>query len=140
MVFEFDGLYFMYQVMAMGLSSAPKLFTDFMRLPMYAIKQKCPEIFYVTVKKRQVTLQAFRKDSDFTIFNRDGEEWIKMAAVLHYLDDIFGGHVNEEIAWRQFHTTKEALRDLTLEAQPGKDEEPNHICVILGDMIQESKE
>ena len=99
LAFEFDGKYWCYQVLPMGITSGPFLFTDYMEFIKFAIKSTKPALFYINVKKSQLQLQLFRDQADITVTGDN----VKMATMDNYLDDMFGGHQERAIAQQQSH-------------------------------------
>ena len=128
LAFEFDGKYWCYQVLPMGVTSGPFLFTDFMEFTKFAIKSADPSIFYITIPKSQLQLQLFREEADITC---DGD-MVTIATMDNYLDDMFGGHQDEDIAWKQSKLVDRQLKRISFEAQTDEEEPPSQSIDLLG--------
>ena len=62
--FTLDNKIYLYQVLPMGLSSSPKIFTDFMHFPIWAIKNNKPDIYYTWVHPDNICINDCTADSD----------------------------------------------------------------------------
>lgn len=113
--FTFDGNVYVFQVLPFGLSSAPKIFTDFMHFPVWAIKKAAPHLYYLNVKATDVNLEHFRKFADITISKNS--DVIRIPIIIYYLDDILGGHPTKEGAWQQYKHSELILRELSLQTK-----------------------
>lgn len=128
LAFEFDGKKWCYQVLPMGLTTAPKSFTEFMHFPIWAIKDEDRDNFYIELDKEDVNTVVFKKDSDCKI--KDGKVIISL--IDYYLDDIFGGHPEKAIALLQSEIVDRKLRELGLAAQIEKQKGPWQSIDLLG--------
>ena len=128
LAFEFDKKKWCYQVMPMGLTSAPNFFTEFMFFPIWAIKDANPDIFYLTLPKEEILVDVFRKDSDI----REEGENVIISLIDNYLDDIFGGHPDKLKALLQSDLVDRKLIELGLEAQTEKQKGPSQSIDLLG--------
>ena len=126
--FMFEGRIYIFQRLPMGLSSSPKIFTDFMKFPIWAIKSDRPDLYYVQIDLRSIDPDNFMKDADFYIL----EDTAILAVLFYYLDDILGGHTIESMAWKQFHHTETILRRLSLRTKEAKSKPPSQIQKWLG--------
>ena len=52
------------QILPMGATSGPFLFTDFIGFIKYAIKSARPDLFYLSLPSDQIQLQLFRPQAD----------------------------------------------------------------------------
>ena len=86
--FIFDNKIYVFQRLPMGLSSSPKIFTEFMHFPIWAIKRNRENLYYTKVTKDSIDLNNFRKDSDISVL---ADNLIELAIIFHYLDNILGG-------------------------------------------------
>ena len=48
----------------MVLSSSPKIFTNFMKFPIWAIKMDRPDLYYISVDPTLINLDNFISDAD----------------------------------------------------------------------------
>ena len=128
LAFEFDGNYWCYQVLPMGATSGPFLFTEFMEFSKFAIKNANPAIFYIDVPIDSLQLQVFRPKADIQIVN----DKIRLALVDNYLDDLFGGHPDYDIAVTQARTVNRSLKKISLGIQKGKVQGPAQSIDLLG--------
>ena len=129
----FDKKIYVFQRLPMGLSSSPKIFSDFMAFILWAVKHNRPEIYYITVDLHNVNLNFFRAESG--LFIDFHEETVRIPLIFHYLDDILGGHCDEQIAIQQFNHTKQILNKLSLDAKASKSKPPNQKQIWLGKLI-----
>ena len=88
--FTFQNKIYLYQVLPMGLSSAPKIFTEFMHFPIWAMKHDDPSLYYINVPKDSINMSHFSKEADIQ-FCVESQQY-KIAILTYYLDDILGGH------------------------------------------------
>ena len=88
--FTFQNEIYLYQVLPMGLSSAPKIFTEFMHFPVWAMKNDQPSLYYLYVNKNSLNPNHFSAEADIQLCTRT--EIYRIAMITYYLDDILGGH------------------------------------------------
>ena len=88
--FVFDGKIYLFQVLPMGLSTSPRIFSDFMHFPLWAIRNDRPEIYFATVPVENVNLAHFRKDSDIHYDKSTGK--MRVPLIDSYVDDIIGAN------------------------------------------------
>lgn len=129
LAFEFAGFIFIPMVLAMGLSSAPLIFTIFMGFVIMAMRLADPSLTYVEVATELVDRQLWQTDSGL-IYSEDGTT-VKVPIISFYLDDIFG-MAPKSWVHRQFHLAKRTLAKLTLSAKAAKDRIPALIQIFLG--------
>ena len=129
LAFSFAGFIFVPMVLAMGLSSAPLIFTIFMWHVVMAIRLRDRELTYITVPITAVDRSLWQTNADLVYDESNGT--VDVPLILYYLDDIFGiGHPSW--VWRQFYSAKETLRWLSLWAKVEKDRVPALINILLG--------
>ena len=129
LAFSFAGFIFVPMVLAMGLTSAPLIFTVFMAHVVMAIRLADRDLMYITVPIAAVNRSLWQTDAGL-IYDRD-KGVVQVPLILYYLDDIFGiGHPSW--VWRQFFSAKETLRWLSLWAKVQKDRVPALINILLG--------
>ena len=129
LAFEFDGKYWCYQVLPMGATSGPFLFTDFMEFTKFAIKSSNPQIFYITLDPNEIQVELFRDQADIHIIDNDQ---VQLALMDNYLDDMFGGHKDKDIAFQQLQWVGSQLSLLTFSAQKDKKKGPSQSIDLLG--------
>jgi len=125
--FIFMGLLFIPMVLAFGLSSAPKIFTDFMWFVVTAIRFACDSMAWNNININVFQKRFFRNNSNIKIQG----SWVYIPLIMYYLDDIFGvqrGH----LAWLQFNIASKTLDFLGLSAKKSKDRPPSSKQIILG--------
>ena len=126
--FVFEEKIYFFQRLPMGLSSSPKIFTDFMSFPIWAIKMDRPDLYYVSVDPSLINVNNFINNAD--VYKT--ESHATLAILFYYLDDILGGHPLEEKAWEQFNHSEEVLRKLSLQTKETKGKPPAQIQQWLG--------
>ena len=126
--FVFEGKIYLFQRLPMGLSSSPKIFTDFMNFPIWAIKMDRPDLYYVMVDPELINLDSFIANAD--VYKTDS--FAVLASLFYYLDDILGGHSSEKKAWQQFRHSEKILRKLSLQTKDSKSKPPAQIQQWLG--------
>ena len=138
LAFQFCGRIYCYQVLPMGLASAPKIFTEFMHFVLWAAKNDSPPLHFITVKDADVNLENFGKNADVTEYvestddEKTREKIWKIAVSLNYLDDIFGGHRSKILAQAQFDHVEKTLNKIQLQSQLSKARPPSQKQVWLG--------
>ena len=125
--FVFMGLLFIPMILAFGLSSAPKIFTDFMLYVVTAIIFACDEIAWNKIPKNVFQKRFFRENANIKF----DTSWVYIPLIMYYLDDIFGVHQGR-LAWIQFYTASNILNFLGLSAKKAKDRLPATKQIILG--------
>ena len=118
--FVFEGRIYIFQRLPMGLSSSPKIFTDFMNFPIWAIKNDRPDLYFITVDPSLINTKDFIKNADI----RKIDSSMILPIIFYYLDDILGGHPNEAKAWDQFHHSEKILKKLSLQTKSAKSKPP----------------
>ena len=126
--FIFDGKIYIFQRLPMGLSSSPKIFTDFMNFPLWAIKNDRPDLYYITVDPTLISTKDFIKNADI----HKVDSTMILAIIFYYLDDILGGHPDEPKAWEQFRHSEKILKKLSLQTKSTKSKPPAQIQQWLG--------
>ena len=114
----------------MGLSSAPRIFTEFMHFPIWAIKNDRKDLYYIDIDANNINKSHFNKDSDITYLPQYNK--YRIALIFNYLDDILGGHTNEQSAWDQYYHSETILKRLSLKTKFVKGRPPNQIQTWLG--------
>ncbi|MCP4910588.1 MAG: hypothetical protein GY907_07760, partial [Bacteroidetes bacterium] len=122
----------------MGLSSSPKIFTDFMHFPIWAIKHDKPALYYQQVHPSLINLKDFRKDSDI-IYDPSRDRYY-MANIFYYMDDILGGHLKKKTAWKQFEHSEKILKKLGLPTKAAKARFPDQCQKWLGKIYDTNKQ
>ena len=138
--FCFDGKVYFYQVLPMGASTSPRLFTEFMAFPLWAIKQDRPDLYYEDVEDRPDGLKPehFRNDSDLT-FNTETNKW-SVPLIERYVDDVLGCHGEDHKAADQWTHSENILEELSLPTKKGKGRPPNNIQIWLGKEYDTTKQ
>ena len=126
--FLFDGKIYIFQRLPMGLSSSPNIFTEFMHFPIWAIKQDRPDLYYKIVNGHTLNRDNFIKEADIT---KNGN-LIQIAILFYYLDDILGGHPDEQKAQEQFLHSERILKKLSLRTKEAKAKPPAQVQKWLG--------
>ena len=126
--FVFDGRIYFFARLPMGSSSSPKLFTDFMHFPLWAIKSDRQNIYYVSASTQSVNTDNFMQGSDIHVT----DDITTIALIFHYLDDILGGHREPDIAWKQFRHSEKILQSLSLRTKDSKSKPPSQTQQWLG--------
>ena len=126
--FIFEGKIYIFQRLPMGLSSSPKIFTDFMNFPIWAIKNDRPDLYYIIVDPNLIDKKDFIKNAD--VHKIDSS--MVLAITFYYLDDILGGHPDEDKAWDQFRHSEQILKKLSLQTKVSKSKIPAQIQQWLG--------
>ena len=126
--FIFEGKIYLFQRLPMGLSSSPKIFTEFMKFPIWAIKMDRPDLYYVMVDPQLIDPKSFIPDAD--VYKT--ESYAVLASLFYYLDDILGGHASEKKAWQQFHHSEKILKKLSLQTKEAKSKPPAQVQQWLG--------
>ena len=115
-------------VMTFGLSSAPKIFTDFMTTPMRAIRNEVAPIAYNTSSDRTQFEMLSKNEVDCQYkYN-----CLTYPLIRNYMDDIIGVHRNRVDAHKQFTATKRVLKRLNLAPKISKDQYPKTRQKVLG--------
>jgi len=127
MAFSFMGLIFVPMMLLFGLSSAPKLFTDFMWFVVTAIRFACKSTAWTNINSNVFQQRFFRKCA--TMKYQFGA--VSIPLIMYYLDDIFGVQ-RPSLAWLQYETTKAVLKFLGLSAKESKSRPPSTKQIILG--------
>ena len=126
--FMFDGKIYIFQRLPMGLSSSPNIFTEFMHFPIWAIKQDRPDLYYRTIDGSTFNRNNFIKEADIA---KSGN-LIQIATLFYYLDDILGGHPDEQEAQEQFSHSEKILQKLSLRTKEAKAKPPAQVQKWLG--------
>ena len=126
--FHFDGKTYAFQVIPMGLSSSPTIFTEYMHFPIWAIRNDNKELYEVSVPADLINLDHFRSFAD--IVHEDDQ--LIVATIFYYLDDILGGHRTLEGAQRQWLHSETILRLLNMMTKGTKGRPPAQIQIFLG--------
>ena len=153
--FYFAGNIYCYQVLPMGLSSSPKIFTDFMSFFIWAAKHEKPPLHYITTTNEIINIKNFGSSADIKEYAPLNTKNVphtakyasyrgknahakhetihyKMAVTLNYLDDILGGHKTFALALAQYNHVEEVLNKLQLQSQPSKARPPSQVQTWLG--------
>ena len=126
--FVFEGKIYLFQRLPMGLSSSPKIFTEFMKFPIWAIKMDRPDLYYVAVDPSLINLENFITDAD--VYKTESSA--VLAILFYYLDDILGGHPIQHKAWEQFNHSEIILKQLSLQTKHTKSKPPAQVQQWLG--------
>ena len=62
--FIFDDEIYIFQCLLVGLSTSPNIFTEFMHLPVWAMKQDRPDLHYKEVDEFLINIYNFTKGAD----------------------------------------------------------------------------
>ncbi len=114
----------------MGLASSPRIFTEFMHFPVWAIKNDKPELYYKYIDAPKIASYVYRKDADIS-FDENTQQF-KVALIDIYVDDLFGGHSDPTIAQQQWDHSELVLSDFGLPTKKAKGRPPNPINILLG--------
>ena len=128
--FWFDGKIYYYQVLPMGATSAPNIFTEFMFFPIWAIKHDKPEIYYLDFPVEEVNFVNFRKDSDIELIKETN--CFRIALIDYYVDDIFGLHTAPDITWQQWFHSETIFEKMHLKTKMAKGRPPDQLQILLG--------
>ena len=134
--FIFEGKIYVFQRLPMGLSSSPKIFTDFMKFPIWAIKADKPDLYYIMVDPSLINTDNFISDADIYKTHSSAT----LAIIFYYLDDILGGHPSESKAWDQFNHSEQILRKLSLRTKNAKAKPPAQVQQWLGKIYDTRKQ
>lgn len=114
----------------MGLAASPRIFTEFMHFPMWAIKNDRPDLYFMQRDCSKIDIRNFRKQAD--IHWNPAHNSYKIAMIDIYMDDILGGHPNEDKAWQQWNHSEVVLKRFPLPTKTAKGRPPNQIQIWLG--------
>lgn len=128
--FWFDGKIYFYQVLPMGLTSSPNIFTEFMFFAIWAVKKDDPDLYYVDIPIDKVEFLHFRQDSDIE-FIADSN-CFRIACIDYYVDDIFGLHYDPDIAAQQWFHSETVLSKMNLKTKMAKGRPPKQVQIFLG--------
>ena len=128
--FFFCGLWFLPMTLAMGLTSAPHIFTVFMGYVVAAMLFSDRQLNYLTVDN--AVIEPFRHHFPDGVIEAVSSSTSRIPLILFYLDDMFG--IQRAGRWirRQFEGAQKVLLSLALNAQPKKDRRPASYNLILG--------
>ena len=104
----------------MGLSSSPRVFTEFTKFTIWAIKMDRPDLKFVNIDTSLINVENFISNAD--VYKTESEAIV--ATLFHYLDDILRGHPNKDKAWQQFNHSESILRKLSLQTKEAKAKPP----------------
>ena len=135
--FYFYHRYWFYQVLPMGLSSSPSIFTEFMHFPIWAAKNEKPPLYYIWVPSETVDAASFGSSADI-MHNNSG--LTKIALLTYYLDDILGAHRSKFLAEQQFKHIETILNRLGLKSQDKKARPPAQQQIWLGKLYDTTKQ
>lgn len=130
--FKFWKWIFIPMVLAMGLSSAPNLFTEFMFYVVMAMATWNHQLTHITVPNAAIEPLRIHFPEDAIVAIDDTHS--EICTLLFYLDDMFG-IMDSSVIHRQYRMAQKVLRFLGLNAQLAKDRKPHHIQLILGLMF-----
>jgi hypothetical protein len=129
-----DNKIWQFQRLPMGLSSSPKLFTDFMRFPIYAASHASDidtdKLYYINVDSRLINVSVFRDVADITQIG--SSQFYRMCLIDSYVDDIFGLALTEAASWQQWHHSEHIFSLMNLRCKLAKGREPARINILLG--------
>ena len=129
LAFQFMGMIFVPMVLAMGLSSAPLIFTIFMSYIVSAILLMDDNLMWVSMPLSQFDRSKLHVDSVVGI-DRDNDV-ANLPLILFYLDDIFG-IAHRDVIWRQYRLAGEMLVRLGQSTKVEKDRKPSDVQILLG--------
>ena len=127
--FMFCGLWFLPMTLAMGLSSAPFLFTVFMGYVVAAMLFANQSMNYLVVDNS--LLDQYRHHFPEESIEPISTTHSRIPLIMYYLDDMFGLQIKRWI-FKQFRGAQSVLRALSLNAQRKKDRDPAVYQLILG--------
>ena len=104
---EWLGKIFIYACLPFGLATAPRIFTQFGDLLLWALHFDDSSLW---------------SDKDVLL-------------VRHYVDDFWGGHKNKDIANKQFKKFMKLLDDINIPTAPSKVQVPSTSVIVLGFLI-----
>ena len=134
-----DKVYF-YQVLPMGLSSSCKIFADFMHFPIFAIRADRPDLYIKKVKKCDLNLENFNLNLCNVFPCTSDPNYVLVAWIFHYVDDIIGGHTDQKEAWEQFNHSEDVLKQLLLPTKLLKAKIPKQQQELLGKLYDTVKQ
>lgn len=136
--FCFDGKVYFYQVLPMGLSSSPNIFTEFMHFPIWAAKHDKTDLYFIYISSSAVNMDCFGSNADITVIPIN--KTIRMALITYYLDDILGLHYSKALAEAQFLHVEQILNKLGLQSQAKKARPPAQQQIWLGKLYDTQKQ
>lgn len=129
-----DGKIWRFQRLPMGLSASPRLFTDFMRFPLWAATHDteidASTLYYITIDSRTIDITKFLPSADLKQIGTS--PFYLMSCVAAYVDDIFGLALREEDAWRQWHHSESVFSKMNLRCKIQKGRPPARVNILLG--------
>ena len=135
LAFEWADRVWIPTVMVFGLSSAPRIFTQFMLGPMKAIKMENETISYRTELLSQVNQLIFENEPDVQLIS----DMVRYPLIKAYVDDIIGLHIEYLHAAQQFANAGTVLKRFMLKAKEKKDQKPTQLPIVLGALINTRK-
>ena len=127
------GKIFILDALPFGLAVAPKEFTRFMGYVLRIVRKRDKNLFYserINIKGCDVNIDVFRED--FDSFVSDKGTSIILSLIDAYVDDIYGFHISEEQAQKQFQLLKDTLEKVSLKLKEEKSNKPHWIGRLLG--------
>ncbi|MCP5015822.1 MAG: hypothetical protein GY938_11230, partial [Ketobacter sp.] len=120
LAFEWADRVWIPTVMVFGLSSAPRIFTQFMLGPMKAIRMENESISYRKALESEVNQLIYKNEIDVEFDNG----LVRYPLIKAYVDDIIGIHCDQLQAAEQFKNAGIVLKMFQLKAKEKKDQKP----------------
>ncbi len=130
--FKWKDMIWIPTVMVFGISSAPKIFTDFMQHPLKIMRMKNPVIGYIEVQESTALPVLMENEVDII---RTGKGTVLIPCTRAYVDDFNGVHAKLKCAWQQFNIYGSTLKRLNLSPKEAKDKYPAQRQICLGTLI-----
>ena len=127
MAFVFASLVFIPLVLAMGLTTAPFIFTAFMWHVVAAMRLWDKQLTFIEVPLDKFEKSFFPQQNDLVFL----ESTVMVPLINYYLDDIFG-FGKPSIIWKQYEMAQRVLQFLGLNANIKKDRTPAIKNILLG--------
>ena len=118
---KFAGKIYLSQTVPVGLSSSPKIFIDFMKFPIWTIKQDNKNLYCILKQLSHIDMDNFRKDCDIQV--RD--DAVIKATIFNYLDDMLEWHKTKAGAQQRFEHSEDILKLLFLQTKTAKAKPPS---------------
>ena len=135
LAFEWADRIWIPTVMVFGLSSAPRIFTQFMLGPLKAIRMEDTSVSYRTKLQSEVDQLIYENEIDVEV---EGD-MVRYPLIKAYVDDIIGLHKDRAHATQQFINAGRVLKRFQLKAKEKKDQRPSQLPIVLGALINTKK-
>lgn len=131
---HFQGKYYLFQRLPMGLTSSPFLFTKFMKFPLFAVTHDSDidarKQYYIDIDSRAIDISVFRPYADLTQIGTT--PFYKMVLMSSYVDDIFGLSRSKAQADAQWNHSESIFERMHLRCKVQKGRLPARTNILLG--------